>query len=82
MLDRESGLSLRKLAGRLGMTPPRLCQVLNLLKLSPATRRAIAAMPPNAGRDLVTEYRLRRVAKLRPVDQIRALHELRYGESV
>lgn len=65
MLDREPGLSLRKLAGRLGMTPPRLCQLLNLLKLARPIRRALAALPPAAGRERITEYALRRLAALR-----------------
>jgi hypothetical protein len=76
MLDREPGLSLRRLAARLQMTPPRLCQVLNLLKLSPAVRRAIAALPPTTGRDGVTEFALRRIAMLTPAAQLEAFHRL------
>lgn len=72
MLDREPGLSLRKLAGRLGMTPPRLCQLLNLLKLSPAVRRAIAVLPMAAGRARVTEHGLRRISALAPAAQMEA----------
>lgn len=64
MLDREPGLSLRRLATRLGMTAPRLCQLLNLLKLPASIRRALAALPPVAGRELVTENALRRLAVL------------------
>lgn len=77
MLDQEPGLSLRKLAGRLGMTPPRLCQLLNLLKLSTAVRRRILALPEVIGRDRVTEYHLRRVAGLpSSVAQLRAYRAL------
>lgn len=72
MLDREPGLSLRKLAARLGMKPERLCQILNLLKLSPAVRLAIGALPPAAGREHVTEYGLRRIAGLAPTAQMQA----------
>lgn len=75
MLDWEPGLSLRKLAGRLGMTPPRLCQVLNLLKLTPVVRRAIAALPPMAHRQRVTEYSLRRIAAMAPSAQIKAFSQ-------
>lgn len=82
MLEREPGLSLRKLAGRLGMTPPRLCQLLNLLKLSPEVRRAIICLPPTEGRDRVTEYGLRRIAASRPAAQIRGLRRLRIKGSV
>lgn len=64
MLDREPGLSLRRLAARLGMTAPRLCQVLNLLKLSPPVRRAIVALAPAAGRERITENALRRIVGL------------------
>lgn len=64
MLDQEPGLSLRKLAARLEMKPERLCQLLNLLKLSPDIRRAIAQLPPSTGRDRVTEFGLRRIAAL------------------
>ena len=81
VLDQEPGLSLRKLAGRLGMTPPRLCQILNLLKLSPEVRRAIACLPPTDGRDRVTEYSLRRIAALRPAGQMRSLRRLTNRES-
>ena len=74
MLDREPGLSLRRLAERLGMTPPRLCQLLNLLKLAPAVRKAILALPQASGRDRVTEYALRQIATLpSPTAQMRAL---------
>lgn len=76
MLDRESGLSLRKLAGRLGLTAPRLCQILNLLKLSSPVRRSIAALPPAAGRERMTEYSLRRIAALAPAAQMRTLRRL------
>lgn len=77
MLDREPGLSLRRLAGRLGMTPPRLCQLLNLLKLMPALRRRILALPEANGRDRVTEYGLRHVAGLPTVAaQMRAYRAL------
>lgn len=77
MLDREPGLSLRKLAGRLGMTPPRLCQLLNLLKLPASIRRALAALPPAAGRERVTENSLRRLAALSdPTARNRALRRL------
>lgn len=77
MLDREPGLSLRKLAGRLGMTPPRLCQVMNLLKLAPAVRKAILTLPQASGRDKVTEYSLRQVAtRQSPTAQIRAFQRL------
>lgn len=71
MLDREPGLSLRKLAVRLGMKPERLCQILNLLKLAPTVRRAIRALPRTAGRERVTEYGLRRILALSPAAQIR-----------
>ena len=76
MLDREPGLSLRRLAGRLGMTPPRLCQLLNLLKLSPAVRRAIGALPPMAGRESLTVHGLRRVAALAPNVQMQVFRRL------
>lgn len=76
MLDQEPGLSLRKLAGRLGMTPPRLCQVLNLLKLSPAVRCVVATLPAAAGRERVTEYGLRRIAALAPAAQMRAFRRM------
>jgi len=76
MLDREPGLSLRKLAGRLGMTPPRLCQLLNLLKLSPAVRRAIATLPPLSGRERMTVHGMRRVSALPPAAQMRAVMRL------
>ena len=76
MLDREPGLSLRRLAARLEMTPPRLCQVLNLLKLSLAIRQAVAALPPSAGRDRVTEYALRRIATFKSAAQWRAFQRL------
>lgn len=77
ILDREPGLSLRKLASRLGMTPPRLCQLLNLLKLAPAVQKAILALPQASGRDKVTEYSLRQVAIRRsPGAQIRAFQRL------
>lgn len=72
MLDHDPGLSLRKLAVRLGMKPERLCQILNLLKLSPAVRRVIGTLPPTAGRERVTEYGLRRIAALAPAAQMRA----------
>lgn len=72
MLDREPGLSLRKLASRLGMTPPRLCQILNLLKLAPDVRQHILALPEGHGRDRVTEYGLRRIARLPIAAQMRA----------
>lgn len=65
MLDREPGLSLRKLAVRLGMKPERLCQLLNLLKLSAAIRREIAELPASAGRERVTEYGVRRISALK-----------------
>lgn len=81
MLDRKPGLSLRRLAARLKMTPPRLCQVLNLLKLSPAIRQAVAALPPRAGRDRVTEYALRRIATFKPDAQWRAFQRLVGGGS-
>lgn len=77
MLDREPGLSLRNLAGRLGMTPPRLCQVLNLLKLPPLVKRAIAALPAVIGRQQVTEYALRRLAAL-PDPKVRSRAFRRY----
>ncbi|MBI2787818.1 MAG: hypothetical protein HYX59_03975 [Elusimicrobia bacterium] len=77
MLDREAGLSLRKLAVRLEMKPERLCQILNLLKLAPTVRRAIRALPRTAGRERVTEYGLRRVASLPTVTaQMRAYRAL------
>ena len=76
MLDREPGLSLRRLAGRLGMTLPRLCQLLNLLKLSPAVRSAIATLPPLAGRERVTVHGLRLVSDLLPAAQMRAFRSL------
>jgi len=76
MLDREPGLSLRKLALRLEMKPERLCQILNLLKLSPAVRRVIGALPPTAGRERVTEYGLRRIAALDSAAQMRAFRRM------
>ena len=81
MLDREPDLSLRKLAGRLGMRPPRLCQLLNLLKLSPAIRQAVDALPPRSGRDRVTEYSLRGIAMFKPAAQWRAFQRLVGGGS-
>lgn len=72
MQDREPGLTRRKLAARLGMKPERLCQILNLLRLSPAVRLAIGALPPVAGRERVTEFSLRRIAVLSPAAQLRA----------
>lgn len=65
MLDREPGLSLRKLAVRLGMKPERLCQILNLLKLAPAIRQAILVLPRTAGRAKVTEYGVRRISAIK-----------------
>lgn len=81
MLDREPGLSLRKLASRLGMTPPRLCQVLNLLKLPPTVRHGLSALPSRSGRERVTEYGLRRIAALKPADQYRIFRQMRKGKS-
>lgn len=76
MLDREPILSLRRLARSLNMTPPRLCQLFNLLKLSPAVRRAIAVLPMAVGRARVTEYGLRRISALAPAAQIEAFRRI------
>lgn len=76
MLDTEPDLSLRKLARRLGMTSPRLCQILNLLKLSPAVRCAVIALPAATGRERVTEYGLRRIATLAPAAQMGAFRRM------
>lgn len=77
MLNREPGLSLRGLAARQGMTAPRLCQLLNLLKLPASIRRALTALPPVAGRERVTENSLRRLAALSdPRARDRALRRL------
>lgn len=81
LLDREPGLSLGKLAVRLGMKPERLCQVLNLLKLSQAVRHGISALPSRSGRERVTEYGLRRIAILKPADQLRIFRQMRKGKS-
>lgn len=81
MLDREPGLTLRELASRLGMTPPRLCQVLNLLKLPPTVRHGVAALSTRSGRERVTEYGLRRIAALKSADQFRIFRQMRNGKS-
>jgi hypothetical protein len=41
MLERDSAITAKRIAEWLGMTPPRICQILDLLLLCPAIQQDI-----------------------------------------
>ena len=61
-LDRDSTITAKKVAEWLNMTPPRICQILNLLSLCPAIQRDILLSQNKKLSDL-GEYSVRKIAK-------------------
>lgn len=63
---RDEGLSLSEIAKREGISRPRVCQILNLLKLPAKMQRKILALPPGFYRGEWTENWLRRLKNKHP----------------
>jgi hypothetical protein len=62
VLDRDSSITAKRIAEWLNMTPPRICQILNLLLLCPAIQRDILLSQNKKLCDL-GEYNVRKIAK-------------------
>lgn len=60
--EHDSTITAKKVAEWLNMTPPRICQILNLLLLCPAIQRDILLSQNKKLYDL-GEYNVRRIAK-------------------
>jgi len=62
VLERDSTITAKKIAEWLNMTPPRICQILNLLLLCPTIQRDILLSQDKRLYDL-GEYNLRNIVK-------------------
>jgi len=62
VLDRDSTITAKQIAEWLNMTPPRICQILNLLLLCPAIQRDIL-LSQNKKLYNLGEYNVRKIAK-------------------
>ena len=76
LLDSGEVRTRADLAGRVGVSNVRVCQVLAMLYLHPGIAEAIRALPPGTPRALVSERRLRPVARLPQGQQLRAVERL------
>jgi hypothetical protein len=61
-LERDNTITAKKIAEWLNMTPPRICQILDLLKLCPTIQRDILLSQDKRLYDL-GEYNLRYIVK-------------------
>ncbi|MCB4756526.1 MAG: hypothetical protein LHV69_05775 [Elusimicrobia bacterium] len=63
-LDATPGLSRARLAKEIGMNPSYLTRILNLLKLAPEIQQYIQELPPSLRKGLITESKLKHVARI------------------
>lgn len=76
-LDGTPGLTRDALAKAEGIDPSRLTRILNLLNLAPEIQQHVLALPPSIRRGLLTERRLRPIAKIAdPREQVARFQEL------
>ena len=61
-LDADSTVTSKQIAGWLGMTPPRICQIMDMLLLCPKIQQDILLSKSKALYDL-GEYHVRRIVK-------------------
>ncbi|MFA5138313.1 MAG: hypothetical protein WC728_03690 [Elusimicrobiota bacterium] len=79
-LAADPGLTRTVAAREAGVDPCQLTRLLRLTVLAPDIQRHIRALPPSIGRIVVTERRLRPIAKLPSHrDQLERFHELLQG---
>lgn len=76
-LAAEPGLTREALAREVGINPTQLTRLLRLFDLAPEIQRHILALPPSIHRSVVTERRLRPIARIKDrEEQLATFHRL------
>lgn len=78
-LNRSPDLTRDALAKSIGISPPYLTRLLNLLNLAPEIQEYIDALPPSKTKGKITESRLKRVARIEDLEVQKKVFQEAFG---